>query len=481
MTYYHSDTATNSSNGAGLNSQDVTMQEGCDPLNTDMDSLLNFLQSGDGQNTGPGTDMPLGGPGGMSSHILTSANGGASLFGSNMLGDLMSPFTYSYMTMDDTEQFLHTPIISPAITPSVDFSNMSLQSGSFSPISSPALRPSTQSDFSGISTNPGVKRATRRTSTQSGAGGAVAVERKKKIPPRSPYTIPRSNPSIGVDPLRISSPIMKPTIPRKSNSLSPEISSPGPSNDGKSIFPNSSVAARDPLFKVPNLPASRMDSRDSKTSDRSSLNEVKATNEPENGVNAVTPGMLLYLRSDDEKEAASGQSEVTSVVSKPASSSTGRRRSTVAALDKGKFVSPSLKPLLPATTSDSREAINKLTHNSNYRNILEGESDLIGFDATEMTFELESKKEHHKVSEQKRRDSMKQNFDNLKVVLPQFSDKNPSKEKVLQFSREYILKLKQRIEENEATIAAQKRKDEENERVIQELRAEIVALRNETE
>ncbi|KAJ3088580.1 hypothetical protein HK100_007998, partial [Physocladia obscura] len=50
---------------------------------------------------------------------------------------------------------------------------------------------------------------------------------------------------------------------------------------------------------------------------------------------------------------------------------------------------------------------------------------------SEMHVELEIKKEHHKVSEQKRRDSMKQCFDGLKTALPYFSDKNPSKEKVL--------------------------------------------------
>ncbi|KAJ3026270.1 UNVERIFIED_CONTAM: hypothetical protein HDU68_005936 [Siphonaria sp. JEL0065] len=431
------------------------------------------------------SNLPSG-PGGMSSHMFGSNSD--SLFGSNMLSHdseflaLMSPYINMGSYTDDSELLL-TPIISPAITPSVDFANMNLQAGSFSPLSSPALRPSIQADGSGTSTNPGVKRPTRRTSAHT-VGGV-----KKKAPPRSPYTIPRANPTVGVDPLRISSPMLKPTVPRKSSSsLSPEATSPGANegNNGASSFsssgsraPSTSSTSRDPLFKVPHLPASRMDSKEStkSVSERSSLQSLNDSRGEGDKVNAVTPGMLLYLKSDEEKEAGYTNSDAATN-SQMAGASGNRRKSAASALEKGKFPSPSLKPLLPAlNTEESREAVSKLTQNSNYRNIMEGESDLIGFDASEMNFELEVKKEHHKVSEQKRRDSMKQNFDNLKHVLPQFSDKNPSKEKVLQFSREYIIKLKQRVDESNTIIAAQKEQNDENERIISELRAEIETLK----
>ncbi|ORY50700.1 hypothetical protein BCR33DRAFT_780634 [Rhizoclosmatium globosum] len=427
--------------------------------------------------------------GGMSSHLFGD---GSSLFGSNnhnihSLGSdhnsnsnflsLMSPYINMGSFGEDSEQLLLTPIISPAMTPSVDFANLNLHNGSFSPLSSPALRPSTQAELAaGSSTNPGIKRTSRRTSTHilpSGAGSSSAPERKKKGVPRSPYTIPRQGPSGGIDPLRISSPILKPIAParRASSSLSPEANdSPGTetSSNGTSSNPgpsSTSSKSKDALFKVPHLPASRMDANtnpNSKTGrpspdfmsvepkpeviDSDAQQSLSASSSSAGNVNAVTPGMLLYL-SDEQKESAPME------LSSPSSSSTtgsinGRR--------KGK--ERELKPLLPVVHStDGKDAVKKLTHNSNYKNIMEGESGLIGFDATEMSIDMESKKEHHKVSEQKRRDSMKQNFDGLKSVLPQFTDKNPSKEKVLQFSREYIKELRNRVDEADRIMQRKRR------------------------
>jgi hypothetical protein len=45
----------------------------------------------------------------------------------------------------------------------------------------------------------------------------------------------------------------------------------------------------------------------------------------------------------------------------------------------------------------------------------------------ELTACIEMKKNFHKQAEQRRRDSLKQCFEELKTVLPRFSEKNPSK------------------------------------------------------
>ncbi|CAG8637531.1 17483_t:CDS:2 [Funneliformis caledonium] len=74
-------------------------------------------------------------------------------------------------------------------------------------------------------------------------------------------------------------------------------------------------------------------------------------------------------------------------------------------------ISPNLKPKLPGVLAD--EVAEKLANKSNYRSILEG------------TAHLESRRTTHKAAEQKRRDSLKQSFDELKKVVPYHSIGKP--------------------------------------------------------
>ncbi|KAI8617806.1 hypothetical protein BC830DRAFT_1227313 [Chytriomyces sp. MP71] len=443
----------------------------------------------------------------------------ASVFGHSHASELhfmtlMSPYLSHLAALNrhlvtDENELLLTPIISPALTPSADFANLNLttaSSTSFSPLSSPALRPIASTSAASSSTIPAIKRTARR-STSSALLGSTPLsgsDRKKKIPPRSPYTIPRlSAPSPGgIDPLKISSPILRPlssgitTVAGNtsgsgssnsregSSSMSPDVDplaiSPTSSTEQKQLRQNQKGAS---VFKVPVLPASKAAKATSKR-----INPNHATLDSRAVVSfaaldPMTPGMLMNIRSDDEKQPSQPNSSPTAPVtattpvevldvdmlSEESAASTPvpppkreprRRRSVHSGSSSDKFVSPGLKPILPnleTATVQNDVAITKLTHNSNYRNLLDGVSPFLGLEPPTQPppppppsietapVDSETKKEHHKVNEQRRRDSMKQCFDGLREVLPRdrFGEKNPSKERVLQFSREYILQLQQ--------------------------------------
>ncbi|KAJ3074731.1 hypothetical protein HDU98_010416 [Podochytrium sp. JEL0797] len=478
MSNHHHGGSSSSGSGNELSTPDVSMLES---------DLGKFIQEGLDRFPGPSMEEMLAGSQSQdghtlqyshSGHLFGSAGGSGGLFSSNMTPlqhetstflSLYSPYIDTSLFQEESEHNLLTPIISPALTmtPSTDFANLNLHSGSFSPLSSPALRPST-SESSG--TNPGIKRtpASRRNTLPTAAGGAVPLDhRKKKAIPRSPYTIPRPNPS-GIDPFKISSPMLRPeVVSRQRESISPEITPPATAAPPLPDM-NGVRKGRDLLFKVPMVPASRLDLAEKPGTLGNSLREeggVEANGSTSSSnVNAVTPGMLLYLKSDDEKETAESTSPMEEV--SPASEfvvvekkGSGSRRKSGAVSDKVRFASPSLKPLLPVLSAS------------------DGGAGLIGFDVSEMAFESENKKEHHKVSEQKRRDSMKQNFDNLKAVLPHFSDKNPSKERVLQFSREYIVRLRHRVGELENACSEQSEQEKRDAETIRALRAEIEELK----
>ncbi|KAJ3236850.1 hypothetical protein HDU81_010316 [Chytriomyces hyalinus] len=453
--------------------------------------------------------------------------------------NLLSPYVnFNNFTADEAEMML-TPIISPAMTPSADFANLNLQSGTnFSPLSSPALRPVKQSDSNSSSTNPGIKRNSRR----SGASLPVsALDRKKKLPPRSPYTIPRPSISAtGVDPLKISSPLLTAissstayssgsiddTAAREDSSTSemdmvasPVVTSPVETNRASSSSHSSSNNnLKDSVFKVPQVPASKTKSLPTLNGD--GRPKIRTSASP--SMDPVTPGMLMNIRSDDEKQASLEQhnnmhqyqmpahsQQVHAITASPTLNAFVHARSsdlveseadkscaapvTVAPRDKRRksaagsssekhFVSPALKPVpilpnLSKADQSMEDAVSKLTQNSNYQNIIEGESGVVGFESSDLNTDVESKKEHHKASEQRRRDQMKQCFDGLREVLPKFTDRNPSKEKILQFSRDYIIGMQQQQARTEAALLQQQQKLDDQSQVILELRAEIEALR----
>ncbi|CAG8484943.1 17207_t:CDS:2, partial [Gigaspora margarita] len=80
-------------------------------------------------------------------------------------------------------------------------------------------------------------------------------------------------------------------------------------------------------------------------------------------------------------------------------------------------ISPNLKPRLSGVTAD--DAAEQLANKSNYVSILEGTAKSLGISySSDVHSSLESRRTTHKAAEQKRRDSLKQSFDELKKVIP---------------------------------------------------------------
>ncbi|KAI8087964.1 uncharacterized protein B0P05DRAFT_569418 [Gilbertella persicaria] len=146
------------------------------------------------------------------------------------------------------------------------------------------------------------------------------------------------------------------------------------------------------------------------------------------------------------------------------------------------LISPSLKPdgkRLSIIEEETARAL--LTSKSNYENLKEGKAKSLGIDfSTTIQSGIENRRSAHKAAEQKRRDTLKQSFDSLRaeileaMVEEEMTDttnvaelksakekdvKQMSKVVLLQYSYEYILRLKN---EN-------KRKDEKQHKMRQEL------------
>ncbi|PVU97290.1 hypothetical protein BB561_000639 [Smittium simulii] len=91
--------------------------------------------------------------------------------------------------------------------------------------------------------------------------------------------------------------------------------------------------------------------------------------------------------------------------------------------------------------------IHNLTTKSNYQNIIEGNFSQIGLDyPKELYSDIISRRTNHKVTEQKRRDILKNGFDKLRAQLPIPESTKPiSKIKVLEIATDYIQKLEAKI------------------------------------
>ncbi|CAE6421666.1 hypothetical protein ACGC1H_001846 [Rhizoctonia solani] len=140
------------------------------------------------------------------------------------------------------------------------------------------------------------------------------------------------------------------------------------------------------------------------------------------------------------------------------------------------MISPAIKPGLTA------EAIAHLSTKSNYQNTLEGRAAALGINpsAGGSSYGSDGRKTSHKAAEQKRRDSLKAGFDDLRLLLPPITlsacaeldpgaapprgpprnvpggEDNPnravSKLALLRFSNEWIVKLGRRVERRDKAI-----------------------------
>ncbi|KAG0289226.1 hypothetical protein BGZ96_007176 [Linnemannia gamsii] len=116
------------------------------------------------------------------------------------------------------------------------------------------------------------------------------------------------------------------------------------------------------------------------------------------------------------------------------------------------LVSPSLKPWLPGVSTS--EAMARLASKSNYQNILDGDHTALGLSYnTDLHSGIELRRTSHKAAEQKRRDSLKHCFDDLRHMIPNIVDKAPSKVFLLKKSFDYICSLRAEMAQRDLTIA----------------------------
>ncbi|KAG0206483.1 hypothetical protein BGX28_002066 [Mortierella sp. GBA30] len=116
------------------------------------------------------------------------------------------------------------------------------------------------------------------------------------------------------------------------------------------------------------------------------------------------------------------------------------------------LVSPSLKPWLPGVSTS--EAMARLASKSNYQNILDGDHTALGLSYnTDLHSGIELRRTSHKAAEQKRRDSLKHCFEDLRQMIPNIVDKAPSKVFLLKKSFDYICALKSDLAQRDLIIA----------------------------
>ncbi|ORX90471.1 hypothetical protein K493DRAFT_339990, partial [Basidiobolus meristosporus CBS 931.73] len=110
------------------------------------------------------------------------------------------------------------------------------------------------------------------------------------------------------------------------------------------------------------------------------------------------------------------------------------------------LISPNLRQLLPEGSLRAEHAAMRLATKSNYQNILDGDSEVIGLKyKVDIQSGMEVRRTNHKTAEQKRRDLLKQCFEDLKSVTPDLNERNISKEYILKKCHTHILSLRNRI------------------------------------
>ncbi|KAG0043329.1 hypothetical protein BGZ83_011538 [Gryganskiella cystojenkinii] len=114
--------------------------------------------------------------------------------------------------------------------------------------------------------------------------------------------------------------------------------------------------------------------------------------------------------------------------------------------------SPSLKPWIAGVSTN--EVMARLTSKSNYQNILDGDHTALGLSYnTDLHSGIEQRRTSHKAAEQKRRDSLKNCFDDLRQMIPNIQEKSPSKVFLLKKSFDYLCNLKADVARRDLEIA----------------------------
>ncbi|ORY07579.1 hypothetical protein K493DRAFT_332665 [Basidiobolus meristosporus CBS 931.73] len=371
---------------------------------------------------------------------LPTPSSSGQLIGSNDC-TFMSPFTFFDQTGAiveegiDEDELLFTPLVSPAMTPSQPFSNSlsaSLVTETFSPLTSPALGPNHAKYTRSYSSIPNLN-----------LGSSLMHTMIQPPPPRSKSLLSNNEEQKAID-----------------KSVATKV-------NGKIKTPASRAVTQ---RKRP-YPERRFSATPSSLSTSTTLSagstETEKSNE-ESVVSPITPASLMKLDGNQTIRKASGGAPRPSPVQLPLTSPslgpslmmsptmcTTPTSPAVTSAFKSPglqpLISPNLKPLLPG--GGTNDVALKLATKSNYQNILEGNSTSLGLRYnTDIHSGIELRRTSHKAAEQKRRDSLKQCFENLRSVIPEIEEKAPSKAYLLKKSYDHILTLETQVRERDQYI-----------------------------
>ncbi|KAJ3326028.1 hypothetical protein HDV06_002413 [Boothiomyces sp. JEL0866] len=302
--------------------------------------------------------------------------------------ELLSPFVQpspygSEYHFGEEQSF--SPLISPAITPNVNFNQLSFQTSQnqFTELTSPALQPQQSHQLDQMNMHTG--------HIQESSMQEAYFNRNS------------SSPYIG---------------PKKGYIPSPLVSSQPYSNSYESTSGTT-------LYELTDTNMQRQGSNQffSLLPPSSATDNIAESNSATPKIAPVTPSQLMQINSANNE------------FSKP---EPGRKSSR-------KKSNANLKPLLPFVQDSGKAAPNAaqmLAYKSNYQTLLEGQGEHLGVGKdSQLASGVKHRKISHKEAEQLRRDKLKHAFKIVKAILPPMKDKNPSKVMVLRKAKEYILDI----------------------------------------
>ncbi|CAE6506813.1 unnamed protein product [Rhizoctonia solani] len=431
----------------------------------------------------------------------------------NLVGSTTHPSPFPQTHHGTPTDFL-SPLTSPAIQPSPNpiqsfgqgtaSAIPSPAQKNFPPLPSPSFGPSRSKRSAASDVDAARKRAspivkptsaktpstTKRTPRMRPRGDSIAQPRASPLPsPHPSWTIepvgdgPNSTPS-PVD-LSTAFSMPPPVVPIARTSPSQDVDTIMEQPESASATPPASANGSPP--PAPVTPASLMNLGHNATQptglrhgpeDSQSAIRVSHSEVPNTSRSATTP-----TKKDKAKDANQAAKAVPKgKVAIPKSGTSVRQSPAILPM-----ISPAIKPGLTA------EAIAHLSTKSNYQNTLEGRAAALGINpsSNSSSYGPDGRKTSHKAAEQKRRDSLKAGFDDLRLLLPPITlsacaeldpgaapprgpprnvpggEDNPnravSKLALLRFSNEWIIKLGRRVERRDS--------------VIEELKKEVQMLR----
>lgn len=311
----------------------------------------------------------------------------------------------------ETETFM-TPLVSPITTPSLPFSRLSMNpSDNLSPLTSPALQPQ----------NP--------QRTQNSFNLSLDISRSNSLPDMS-HSLPIS-PIDGLPQQQQQDFSFLPQSAAFSPQLQPDTALPtGRSNQSALSNVSGGIQPVTPALLM-GRSSSTGTTLSNKLPTKAPQSTAKATAnasrfispqlKPSKTTGPYTHPSLQSPRSVPTPSLKSPalKPNINTSANRYAASSALNAALPGAAIDQAAIISPALPPILPSQVPQNPEIIQQLTSKSNYQHIVEGDFASLGLHySSSLSQEFGTRKVSHKDAEQKRRNQMKNGFDELRTAIP---------------------------------------------------------------